>query len=320
MRAWAVDAHYTRQLLASPTDGACLAVDWAAGSDSPSAAPLDAPVVLILHGLAGSSDEGHCKHACAAAAERGWRAAVFNARGVCGVPLTSADGVGHAVSAADVALALACVADRFPRAPLVAVGYSAGGLTLAQYLAEADSGAAAAAGVRAPRLAAAVIVSSPFCARAAVGKLGGASPTAALYRAHFTASLRKFTATHAAALAAAGVDVDALKGETRLEPFVAAAAALAPQHSDTADPTSPTASRLSPAEAAAAYLADAATAAHVPAIRTPTLFLAAADDPLAAPPPPRRVCRQPAHRPRYHRPWRPPGIPDGGYWPGQVLG
>ncbi len=53
----------------------------------------------------GSSEDGMAKWLAAAAAGRGWRAAVLNYRGSGGVPLTS-PAVTSAASTGDVALAL----------------------------------------------------------------------------------------------------------------------------------------------------------------------------------------------------------------------
>ena len=213
---------------------------------------------------------------------------MLNARGVGGAPRAgAAPRAPHAATPADVALALASVADRFPGAPLVAVGYSMGGVTLAQYLADADSGAATRAGVRAPRLTAAAVVSSPYCATAAADRLRGKGAAATLYRLHLTLALRRFAGAHAAPLAAAGVDVHALQCATGLDAFIDGLAA--------ALPPSPTAGGTAAAtvNSAAAFLASASTADRVPHIRTPTLFLCAADDPLAAPPPRAAVAANP---------------------------
>ena len=79
------------------------------------------------------------KWACAAAARRGWRAAVLNLRGCNGLGVSSPRGYS-ALMTHDVHVALESAARRFPAAPLLAVGFSLGSVLLAKYLAEADAG------------------------------------------------------------------------------------------------------------------------------------------------------------------------------------
>ena len=45
-------ARYSRQLLTAP-DGGIVAIDWFQGCNDRSALPLNAPVVMIIHALAG---------------------------------------------------------------------------------------------------------------------------------------------------------------------------------------------------------------------------------------------------------------------------
>lgn len=42
--------------------------------------PPDTPVLLLIHGLAGSSEDAYCKWMAATATAKGWRAAVLNYR------------------------------------------------------------------------------------------------------------------------------------------------------------------------------------------------------------------------------------------------
>ena len=42
--------------------------------------PPDTPVLLLIHGLAGSSEDAYCKWMAATATSKGWRAAVLNYR------------------------------------------------------------------------------------------------------------------------------------------------------------------------------------------------------------------------------------------------
>jgi len=152
LRSLTVDAGYARQLLPCPAaagssgnDGPTTVVlDWVRGSDCPLAAAPSAPVLLILHGAAGSSAD--CKHAAVGAADRGWRAAVLTLRrrgggssgGPAAAPTPAASREAAAAAAASaVRTALCSINDRFPHAPLLGLGYAAGGAVLVRVLAEA---------------------------------------------------------------------------------------------------------------------------------------------------------------------------------------
>lgn len=144
-------------------DGGTLALDWwsphspeasqrrlpssSSASSSPSSSPSlrrqwlsDAsPVALLIHGINGGSFEGYILSACAELANRGVRPVVLNLRGCGGTELTSGRGY-TALQAPDVAVAVGSVAARYPRAPLLGVGFSLGAVLMAKYVAEADMG------------------------------------------------------------------------------------------------------------------------------------------------------------------------------------
>jgi len=67
-------------------DGGCIALDWHRSGHE--AAP-DAPILLVLHGITGGSQEGYVKWVCHTAAERRWRPVVMNFRGCAGLSVTS---------------------------------------------------------------------------------------------------------------------------------------------------------------------------------------------------------------------------------------
>ncbi|GFR40790.1 hypothetical protein Agub_g1406, partial [Astrephomene gubernaculifera] len=172
--------NYRRQLILT-TDGATLGLDWFDGCDSASyPAPLTAPILLVCHGVNGGSHEGYAKWICAGAVARGWRAVVLNYRGCNGLPYTAPRGYAATMSH-DVFTAIYSLRARFPSAPLLAVGYSLGGLKLTKYLAEADAGLhepppghprlwAGGSG-----LAGAAVVSSPVSMGRSAERLGGSA-------------------------------------------------------------------------------------------------------------------------------------------------
>ncbi|MGY8627937.1 YheT family hydrolase [Chromobacterium violaceum] len=132
---------YRRELWDTP-DGARIALDFVDGQPG-------APLVVLFHGLEGSSASHYAKALMQAVAARGWHGAVSHFRGCGGVdnPLPRAY---HAGDAAEVRWILQRLSGRF--AAIAAVGVSLGGSMLLNYL--ADDGQAAlplaAAAVSAP--------------------------------------------------------------------------------------------------------------------------------------------------------------------------
>jgi hypothetical protein len=125
-------------------DGDFLDLDWAQQDTG--------PIVLILHGLEGSSDSGYARGLLQAVAARGWQGVVLHFRGCSGEPnrLAPSYNAGHTSDLAYVIDWLRC---REPVTPLACVGYSLGGNALLKWLGE--TGAAAP-------VQAAVAVSVPF--------------------------------------------------------------------------------------------------------------------------------------------------------------
>ena len=127
-------------------DGDFLDLDWN-GSDSGSA-----PLVLLLHGLEGSSESPYAWGLLAAFRRRGWPAAVMHFRGCGGEPNRLAR-CYHSGETGDLAWVVAEIGRRFPDRPLFAAGVSLGGNVLLKWLGELGS--------EAP-LAGAAAVSVPF--------------------------------------------------------------------------------------------------------------------------------------------------------------
>jgi hypothetical protein len=125
-------------------DGDFLDLDWTAGQRG--------PIVLVLHGLEGSSDSHYARGLLAAVVHRGWRGVVMHFRGCGGQPNRLARGY-CAADTDDMAYVVDWLRRRERDAPLAAVGYSLGGNALLKWLGEA--------GANIP-LRAAVAVSIPF--------------------------------------------------------------------------------------------------------------------------------------------------------------
>lgn len=136
----------------SLADGDFVDVDWAGENG---------PIVIVLHGLAGSVDSHYVCGMLRAFVRRGWRGALLHFRGCSGEPNRLPRSY-HAGDTGDLQAFIELVCAREPGTPLAALGYSLGGNVLLKWLGE-QGGAAP--------LAAAVAVSVPFDLAAATAQL-----------------------------------------------------------------------------------------------------------------------------------------------------
>lgn len=140
----------TRERLTLP-DGDFLDLDWSPGGSG--------PVVLILHGLEGSSRSPYARGLLGAVQQQGWRGVVMHFRGCSGAPNRRSRSY-HSGETGDLAFVVATLRERMPAVPLAAIGFSLGGNVLLKWLGETGKSAG---------LDAAVAVSVPFVlARAAL--------------------------------------------------------------------------------------------------------------------------------------------------------
>lgn len=241
---------YRRERVELP-DGDFLDLDFATVEGRPVPDAAETPAVLVVHGLEGSAQSAYVLETCRALAGHGIRAVAMNFRSCGGEPNRLAR-LYHAGDTGDVAFALDLLAERFPGAPLGAVGFSLGGNQLLKHLGERGR----EAGVRA-----AVGVSVPFDLDAGASKLE-ASAMGRLYASVFVRSLRgKFLAKRD------------LIGDTCDEARVLRARSL--REFDEAA-TAP----LHGFRDAAHYYAVSSSGPFLPRIRVPTLLVHAADDPF----------------------------------------
>ena len=129
-----------RELLELP-DGDVTAIDWVIAEHEESA-----PLLIILHGLEGSSDSSYARMLLAVAASRGWRTGVLHFRD-CGEQRNRLPRRYHAGDTGDLRYLLDRLRAQLGKSvPLLATGYSLGGNVLLKYLGEsADSTPLAAA-------------------------------------------------------------------------------------------------------------------------------------------------------------------------------
>ncbi|KAJ3350985.1 hypothetical protein HDU83_009302 [Entophlyctis luteolus] len=128
MKACAPLVSYERETISLP-DGATLNLDWYPRTplhDSRAHDPT--PIVLLVHGLNGSSQESYVRILAHAASHmRGYRVAAMNYRGCGGGVLTTAAAFDGSGGEADLAAVVAHIRrERAARAKIVAVGWSLG--------------------------------------------------------------------------------------------------------------------------------------------------------------------------------------------------
>jgi predicted alpha/beta-fold hydrolase len=125
-------------------DGDFLDLDWTAGRTG--------PVVVVLHGLEGSSRSHYAAGIMRALDDAGYTAVLMHFRGCSGEPNRLARSY-NAGDTLDLATVVGSLRERLPDRPVYAIGYSLGGNALLKWLGETGS---------ATLLDAAVAVSVPF--------------------------------------------------------------------------------------------------------------------------------------------------------------
>ncbi len=167
---------YRREIWDSP-DGDCIGVDFA----QPEPEAATAPVLVLFHGLEGSSSSHYALALMREAAARGWRALVVHFRG-CGGQPNRRPRAYHSGDSDEADWILRRAAQRWSATHVHAVGFSLGGNVLSKWLGERGEDARV--------LQAAAVVSVPFDLVA-----GGASLTRgfnrAVYGRYFLRSMRR---------------------------------------------------------------------------------------------------------------------------------
>ena len=216
--------------------------------------PRDAPVVLVCHGLEGSSRAGYVRGLVAMALRHGLAAAALNFRGCSGEP-NRLPRFYHSGETGDLALAVERVAAERPGRPVLLAGFSLGGNVVVKYLGERGDALP-------PEVRAAVAISVPFDLAACARAIDGPGFWSLVYRARFMRRLRRKAAEKARRFPGAFDAAAAARARTFAE---FDAAVTAPLHGF------PSAEAYWEASSARRFLAG---------VRRPLLALSSLDDPI----------------------------------------
>lgn len=134
-------------------DGDFLDIDFLNPPASDSS-PKDAPIVLFLHGLEGSSRAKYILGMLREVSSVGWSGAALNFRS-CSGEINRRERFYHSGETTDLDWVVRRLIDRRPKSPLFLVGFSLGGNVLLKWLGEQGENAPAA-------VRAAVAISTPF--------------------------------------------------------------------------------------------------------------------------------------------------------------
>jgi hypothetical protein len=213
----------------------------------------NAPLVIVLHGLEGSSRSGYAYETYRQLAQRGIRSVGMNYRSCSGVINRTAHSY-HAGFTEDLDFVVGQLQRWFPGLPLAAVGFSLGANILLKYVGEQGDGV---------KLQTAVAISPPFALERSTQNVG--SSFTQLYLRYFMRALREKVQARATLLDGR-VDIErALAAQTFRELDEALTVPLY-GFADLAD-----------------YYERCSSGRYLPHIQIPTLIIRSLDDPLFDP-------------------------------------
>jgi uncharacterized protein len=212
----------------------------------------DAPLLVVLHGLEGSSSAHYVRGLLAQGRARGWRGLALNFRSCSAEPNRLLRSY-HSGETGDAGEAIRRARDESKAAPLLCAGCSLGGNVLVKWLGEQ--------GLAAPVRAAAAI-SVPFDLALCAQTLDGPGAMTWVYRTRFLRSLKR-KALEKAGRFPLRVDAGRVLAAHTLREFDEAI--TAPVHGFAG---------------AEDYYAQSSSGPYVPRVRVPLLLLSAEDDPF----------------------------------------
>jgi uncharacterized protein len=211
----------------------------------------EAPLLLVLHGLEGSSSSHYVRGFLAQARRRGWRGLALNFRSCSGEPNRLLRSY-HSGETGDLEEAVRRARREFPAAPIVVAGFSLGGNVLVKWLGEQGSSAP---------VRAAAAVSVPFDLEACARALDAPGAMSFVYRTRFLRTLKRKALAKAQLFP--GIDVARVRSARTLLEFDEAV--TAPVHGFAG---------------AEDYWSRSSSGPYVGRVRVPLLLLSAEDDPF----------------------------------------
>jgi predicted alpha/beta-fold hydrolase len=235
----------------STADGDFLDLDWFG--------PPGQPIVILLHGLTGSSRSPYIRGLQSALSGHGFRSVAVNFRGCSGQPNQTARGY-HSGETGDLDHVYEILNRRYPGTPLAAVGYSLGGNVLLKWLGERGDSI---------RLFAAAAVSVPLLLDQCASRMDRGFSR--VYRDHLLRELKDYIRCKHAHLQAIGNDPEAerlrsLGDLSRIRSFW--------EYDDRV------VARLYPFRDARDYYEQSSSRRYLKWIHLPTLIIQARDDPF----------------------------------------
>ncbi len=149
----------------------------------------DAPLLVVCHGLEGSSSASYVRGLVAAAVVRGLAAAALNFRGCSGEPNRLPRSY-HSGDTEDLATAVERLRAEHPGRPILLAGFSLGGNVVVKYLGERGDGVPG-------EVRAAAVISVPFDLEGSARAIDGPGFWSRVYRARFIRRLRRKIAAKA---------------------------------------------------------------------------------------------------------------------------
>ncbi len=214
------------------------------------------PIVVLLHGLEGSTRRRYMRQAMTVLLASGIRPIGMNFRSCSGIPNLRAR-FYHSGETGDLGYVLKTLERLFPGRAFGALGFSLGGNVLLRYLGEAEATGSA-------RLDAAVAISVPYDLAAGARMLEGGG-MGRLYTRYFLRSLQA-KARAKTALLSGVVDIERIQAARTLRAFDEAATAPLHGFRDADD-----------------YYRQASSKSILGRVRVPTLLIHALDDPFLPP-------------------------------------
>lgn len=221
---------------------------------APAGAALDAPVLVVVHGLEGSSRAPYVRGLVGLALARGLSAAALNFRGCSGEPNRLAR-FTHSGDTGDLAFLVERLAADRPSRPIVLAGFSLGGNVLVKYLGERGE-------LVPPQVRAAAAISVPFDLLRSARALDQPGFWNFVYRERFLRRLRAKALAKAARFPDA-FDVARVRAATTFAAFDGAV--TAPLHGF---------------PSAEVYWETQSSSRFLGGVRRPLLALASLDDPI----------------------------------------